>query len=81
MSVKSAVTMLNVADIDRAVAFYRDGLGLHVVTHTPHWSELTAGPARIALIQAAMARARTAGSISKSMIWRPTARAAHQQAA
>jgi catechol 2,3-dioxygenase-like lactoylglutathione lyase family enzyme len=49
MSVKSAVTMLNVADIDRAVAFYRDGLGLHVVTHTPHWSELTAGPARIAL--------------------------------
>src|SRR5262245_19182563 len=49
MSVKSAVMMLNVADMDRAVAFYRDGLGLNVKMHMPFWSELTCGQARLAL--------------------------------
>ena len=49
MALKSAVMMLNVADMDRAVAFYRDGLGLEVAFQTPYWSEMRCGAARIAL--------------------------------
>ena len=49
MAAKSAVTMLKVADMDRAVAFYRDGLGLIVKSHMPYWSDLLCGGSRIAL--------------------------------
>lgn len=49
MSVKAAVMMLRVTDMDRALAFYRDGLGLDVKMHMPFWSELTCGAARLAL--------------------------------
>lgn len=49
MSVRSAITTLTVTDMNRAVAFYREGLGLGVNMHTPHWSELTCGTARISL--------------------------------
>jgi predicted enzyme related to lactoylglutathione lyase len=41
--------MFEVVDMDRAVAFYRDGLGLSVAMHTPYWSEVRAGDSRIAL--------------------------------
>lgn len=40
---------LPVADMDRAVAFYRDTLGLEVLEHDGDWSEVTAGDQRIGL--------------------------------
>lgn len=39
-----------VTDMDRAVAFYRDGLGLEVrMRHEDRWAELDAGSIRIGL--------------------------------
>ena len=39
-----------VTDMDRAVAFYRDGLGLSVGSrHGDEWAELEAGPIKIGL--------------------------------
>ena len=40
---------LPVSDMQRAVAFYRDALGLDVVDHDGDWSEVTAGDQRIGL--------------------------------
>jgi predicted enzyme related to lactoylglutathione lyase len=40
---------LPVSDMDRAVAFYRDSLGLDVLEHDGDWSEVTAGDQRIGL--------------------------------
>jgi predicted enzyme related to lactoylglutathione lyase len=40
---------LPVSDMDRAVAFYRDRLGLEVLEHDGDWSEVTAGDQRIGL--------------------------------
>jgi predicted enzyme related to lactoylglutathione lyase len=42
---------LPVTDMDRAVTFYRDSLGLEVVEHDGDWSEVTAGDQRIGLNQ------------------------------
>jgi predicted enzyme related to lactoylglutathione lyase len=44
-----AAIWLPVTDMDRAVAFYRDQLGLEVVDHDGDWSEVTAGDQRIGL--------------------------------
>jgi predicted enzyme related to lactoylglutathione lyase len=41
--------MLMVADMDRAVAFYRDAFGLAPRFQTPEWTELAAGGATVAL--------------------------------
>ena len=41
--------LLNAQDMDRAVAFYRDVIGLDLKETSPHWSELTYGDAIIAL--------------------------------
>ena len=38
-----------VQDMDRAVAFYRDALGLEVKMQSPEWSELDAGGLSIGL--------------------------------
>jgi len=38
-----------VQDMDRAVAFYRDVVGLKVNSQSPMWSELTHGDAVVAL--------------------------------
>lgn len=38
-----------VTDMDRAVTFYRDALGLEVVEHDGDWTEVTAGDQRIGL--------------------------------
>jgi predicted enzyme related to lactoylglutathione lyase len=38
-----------VADMDRAVAFYRDTLGLPLKFTSPHWSEFTTGETTLAL--------------------------------
>jgi predicted enzyme related to lactoylglutathione lyase len=40
---------LPVSDMQRAVAFYRDKLGLDVLEHGGDWSEVTAGDQRIGL--------------------------------
>ena len=46
---KIATVWLPVTDMGRAVAFYRDDLGLEVVDHDGDWSEVTAGDQRIGL--------------------------------
>jgi predicted enzyme related to lactoylglutathione lyase len=38
-----------VADMDRAVAFYRDTLGLPLKFASPHWSEFATGETTLAL--------------------------------
>jgi predicted enzyme related to lactoylglutathione lyase len=40
---------LPVSDMQRAVSFYRDSLGLEVLEHDGDWSEVTAGDQRIGL--------------------------------
>src|ERR1700753_1402892 len=40
---------LPVSDMEQAVAFYRDHLGLEVLEHDGDWSEVTAGDQRIGL--------------------------------
>jgi predicted enzyme related to lactoylglutathione lyase len=40
---------LPVSEMDRAVGFYRDSLGLEVIEHDGDWSEVTAGDQRIGL--------------------------------
>jgi catechol 2,3-dioxygenase-like lactoylglutathione lyase family enzyme len=42
-------TWAQVADMDRAVAFYRDVLGLKPVQVSPHWSEFELSNGRIGL--------------------------------
>lgn len=49
MPVFAAYTLVFVRDMDRAVAFYRDALGMSVRLTTPAWSELDIGGATIAL--------------------------------
>ena len=41
--------ILTVQDMDRAIKFYRDVLGLEVKSSSPHWSELVFNTAIIAL--------------------------------
>ena len=41
--------LLYVKDLPRMTAFYRDGLGLRVVTNSPTWVELDAGGATVGL--------------------------------
>ena len=49
MNTRDPMFILYVHDMDRAVDFYRDALGLSVVQHTPGWSMLRCGGATIAL--------------------------------
>lgn len=50
MNVKdTSVVWLPVNDVDRAVAFYRDRLGLQEVRSESEWAELDAGGLRIGL--------------------------------
>jgi predicted enzyme related to lactoylglutathione lyase len=44
-----ATVWLPVSDMERAVSFYRDSLGLDVVEHDGDWTEVTAGDQRIGL--------------------------------
>lgn len=39
----------NVADMERAIRFYRDILGLTVLSTNPHWTALAVGDARLGL--------------------------------
>ncbi|WP_022930608.1 VOC family protein [Patulibacter americanus] len=50
MALKSIDTVwLPVTNMDRAVAFYRNALGLEVLEHDGDWSEVTAGDQKIGL--------------------------------
>jgi predicted enzyme related to lactoylglutathione lyase len=49
MPVFAAYTLVFVHNMDRALAFYRDALGLEVKMATPAWSELEMSGATIAL--------------------------------
>src|SRR5690349_22742228 len=40
---------LDVTDIGRTIAFYRDMLGFEIEAHAGHSAELTLGPARVTL--------------------------------
>ena len=51
MKVTKVLYMLWVTDMDRAVRFYRDVLGLNVHAQSPNWSELTLGDSTVALHQ------------------------------
>jgi predicted enzyme related to lactoylglutathione lyase len=46
---KISAVWLPVNDMDRAVSFYRDTLGLEVTEHDGDWTEVTAGDQRIGL--------------------------------
>ena len=43
MEITETMVMLMAEDMDRAVAFWRDGVGLEVRSTSPFWSELLAG--------------------------------------
>ena len=45
----SLIVIQYVRDMARAVAFYRDGIGLEVATQSPGWSMLRCGDAHVAL--------------------------------
>ena len=47
--VKFTYTIQFVADMDRAVAFYRDTLGLPLKFASPHWTEFATGETTLAL--------------------------------
>lgn len=49
MSPRNLLVVLYVHDMARAVAFYRDGIGLEVATESPGWSALRCGDASIGL--------------------------------
>jgi predicted enzyme related to lactoylglutathione lyase len=49
VEVRETYVMLLASDMDRAVAFWRDGLGLRERLVTPHWTELECGETVVAL--------------------------------
>ncbi len=49
MEITETMVMLTAEDMDRAVAFWRDGVGLDIRSTSPFWSELLAGSTVIAL--------------------------------
>jgi lactoylglutathione lyase len=49
MAMKLAYAIHFVADMDRAVAFYRDTLGLPLKFSSPEWTEFATGPTTLAL--------------------------------
>jgi predicted enzyme related to lactoylglutathione lyase len=59
VTIEKTYFMLMVADMDRAVAFYRDALGLSVDSQSPWWSELTSNGATVALHGGGEATANT----------------------
>ena len=49
MAIKLNYAIHFVADMDRAVAFYRDTLGLALKFASPHWTEFATGETTLAL--------------------------------
>lgn len=44
-----SLTIIHVSDFKRAVHFYRDLLGLHLIAETSEWAEFRIGESRLAL--------------------------------
>ena len=61
MKIKKTYFMLMVADMKRALAFYRRALALEVRFESPEWSELASGGAVVALHGGASVGARDTG--------------------
>ncbi len=61
MKVTKTYFMVMVADMDRAIRFYRDVFGLQVGYRTPDWSELGSGGATVALHGGGSSQARDTG--------------------
>ena len=49
MAIKLGYAIHFVADMNRAVAFYRDTVGLHLKFSSPEWSEFVTGTTTLAL--------------------------------
>lgn len=49
MKVDRVIYMLMAEDMDRAIAFYRDAIGLKVEYQSPDWTEMVFGDAVVAL--------------------------------
>ena len=49
MDVQKVIFMLKTQDMDRAVMFYKDVIGLEVKSQSAGWSELAYGDATVAL--------------------------------
>ena len=49
VDIQKVVFMLMAQDMDRAIAFYTDVIGLEVRFRSPNWTELTYGDAVVAL--------------------------------
>jgi predicted enzyme related to lactoylglutathione lyase len=49
VDITETIVMLAAGDMERAVAFWRDGVGLEVRSTSPQWSELLAGSTVVAL--------------------------------
>ncbi|HEX9761374.1 MAG TPA: VOC family protein [Candidatus Acidoferrales bacterium] len=49
MSVRLAYAILFVADMERAVKFYRDTVGFPLRFQSPHWTEFSTGATTLAL--------------------------------
>ena len=61
MKVEGVTYMLMAQDMDRAVAFYRDVIGLEPRFSSPMWSELTFGDAIVAMHGGGSAELRSTG--------------------
>ena len=61
MKVEGVTYMLMAQDMDRAVAFYRDVIGLEPRFSSPMWSELTFGGAIVAMHGGGSAELRSTG--------------------
>ena len=59
MNIRKTYFMVLVNDMDRAIGFYRDGLGLTVQFQSPDWSELVQGEAVVALHSGGTGQAET----------------------
>ena len=62
VEITKAYLMLPVGDMDRAVSFYRDVVGLTLEFQSPFWSELRWREATIVFTAVAAARSARAGS-------------------
>jgi predicted enzyme related to lactoylglutathione lyase len=65
--VKFTYTIQFVADMDRAVAFYRDTLGLPLKFASPHWTEFATGETTLAPDLEKFHQAMTAKGVAFSM--------------
>ena len=67
MPPKLAYAILFVSDMDRAVTFYRDTLGLPLKFQSPGWSEFVTGKTTLALHPASAEN--PAGQVARASMW------------